>query len=138
MAAPSTTRTARSTQHHPTPDSVPLALWPVAQVSAQYPRAGHYDAGCSEHPAKMIPELVDLPAPLVRVNEEADLVLFERNLTLLAGLPDDHLVSRTSFFALGHAGRARARGPLRSVVAHEDLLVLRRLHSGPGAPGRPR
>ena len=57
MAAPSTTRTTRSTQHHPTRDAVPLALWPVAQVSAQYQRAGHYDAECSEHPAKMIPEL---------------------------------------------------------------------------------
>jgi hypothetical protein len=86
----------------------------------------------------MIPELVDLPAALARVGKEADLVLFERNLTLLAGLPDDHFVPRTSFFALGHAGRARARGPLRSFVAREDLLVLRRLHSGPGAPGRPR
>jgi hypothetical protein len=86
----------------------------------------------------MIPELVGLPAALARVSEEAGLVLFERNVTLLAGLPYDHLVPRTSSFALGHARRARARGPLRSVVAREDLLLFRRLRSGPGAPGRPR
>jgi DNA modification methylase len=37
--------------------SVPLALWPVAQTSAQYQRADRYLPECSEHPAKMIPAL---------------------------------------------------------------------------------
>jgi DNA modification methylase len=36
---------------------VPLALWPVAQTSAQTQRAGRYLPECSEHPAKMIPAL---------------------------------------------------------------------------------
>lgn len=73
-------------------------------------------------------ELIDLPGALVRVGEDAGLVLFERNVALLAGLRDDHLVSRTSFFALDQARRARARGLPRSVVAHEDLLAFRARH----------
>src|ERR1700684_703959 len=36
---------------------VPLALWPVAQTSAQNQRAGRYLSECSEHSAKMIPAL---------------------------------------------------------------------------------
>ncbi len=70
-------------------------------------------------------ELVDLPGALVRVGEDAGLVLFERNVALLAGLRGDHLVPRTSFFALDQARRARARGLPRSVIAHEDLLAFR-------------
>lgn len=57
MATPSTTRSTRSTQHQPTRASVPLALWPVAQVSAQYQRAGRYHPDCTSHPGKMLPEL---------------------------------------------------------------------------------
>jgi hypothetical protein len=52
-------------------------------------------------------------------------VLFERNVALLAGLRDDHLVSRSSFFALDQVRRARAQGVPRSLIAHEDLLVFR-------------
>ncbi len=70
-------------------------------------------------------ELIDLPGALARVGEEAGLVLFERNVALLAGLRNDRLVPRTSFFALDQARRARARGLPRSVVAHEDLLAFR-------------
>ena len=36
---------------------VPLALWPVAQVSPQYQRAGRYDPASSAHPGKMLPAL---------------------------------------------------------------------------------
>ena len=68
--------------------------------------------------------LVDLPGAMARAGEQAGLVLYERNVALLAALRDDHLVPRTSFFALDQARRARARGVPRSVVAHEDLLVF--------------
>ncbi len=37
--------------------AVPLAIWPVAQTSAQYQRAGRYLPECAQHPAKMLPEL---------------------------------------------------------------------------------
>ena len=71
-------------------------------------------------------QLVDLPGALVRVGEEAGLVLYERNVALLAGLRDDQLISRSSFFALEAVRKARARGLPRLVTAHEDLLVWRR------------
>jgi hypothetical protein len=70
-------------------------------------------------------ELIDLPGAMARVGEDAGLVLFERNVALLAGLRDDRLVPRSSFFALDQTRRARARGLPRSVVAHEDLLAFR-------------
>jgi modification methylase len=46
-----TTATAR------TPSAVPLAIWPVAQTTAQWQRAGIYLPGCTQHPGKMLPEL---------------------------------------------------------------------------------
>jgi hypothetical protein len=70
-------------------------------------------------------ELVDLPGALVRVGEDAGLVLYERNVALLAGLRDDRLVPRSSFFALAQVRKARAAGVPRLVIAHEDLLVFR-------------
>ena len=71
-------------------------------------------------------QLIDLPGSLVHVGEEAGLVLYERNVALLAALRDDTLVPRASFFALEHVRKARARGLPRLVTAHEDLLAWRR------------
>ena len=51
-----TTRTP-STSHHPARPDVPLAIWPVAQTTAQWQRAGRYLPGCARHPGKMLPEL---------------------------------------------------------------------------------
>ena len=70
--------------------------------------------------------LVDLPGDLVRVGEEAGLVLFERNVALLAGVRDGALVPRASFFALERTRKARRQGVPQLVIAHEDLLVFRR------------
>jgi hypothetical protein len=39
------------------PPLVPLAVWPCAQTSAQYQRAGRYLPASSRHPGKMLPEL---------------------------------------------------------------------------------
>ena len=69
--------------------------------------------------------LIDLPGLLVGVGESAGLVLYERNVALLAGLRGEGLVPRTSFFALEQVRKARAKGVPRQVVAHEDLLVFR-------------
>jgi tRNA1(Val) A37 N6-methylase TrmN6 len=69
--------------------------------------------------------LVDLPGALARVGEEAGLVLYERNVALLAGLRGDRLVPRASFFALEQVRKARAGGMPRLVIAHEDFLVFR-------------
>ncbi len=70
-------------------------------------------------------QLVDLPGALVRVGEDAGLALYERNVALLAGLRDDRLVPRTSFFALEQVRKARTAGVPRLVTAHEDFLVFR-------------
>ncbi len=52
-----TTTTPRSTRLVRPRPVVPLAVWPVAQTSAQYQRAGRYLPEVAEHPAKMLPEL---------------------------------------------------------------------------------
>ena len=36
---------------------MPLALWAVAQTTAQWQRAGRYHPECAQHPGKMLPEL---------------------------------------------------------------------------------
>ena len=36
---------------------MPLAIWPVAQTTAQWQRAGRYLPDCIRHPGKMLPEL---------------------------------------------------------------------------------
>ena len=51
-----TTATPRSTCHPARPE-VPLAIWPVAQTTAQWQRAGRYLPGVARHPGKMLPEL---------------------------------------------------------------------------------
>jgi tRNA G10 N-methylase Trm11 len=51
IAAPAPILTLGSTE------SVPLAVWPCAQTSAQYQRIGRYLPASSRHPGKMLPEL---------------------------------------------------------------------------------
>ena len=48
-----------TTHHHPLSPrpTVPLAIWPVAQTTAQWQRAGRYLPDCARHPGKMLPEL---------------------------------------------------------------------------------
>jgi modification methylase len=77
--------------------------------------------------------LVDLPGELTQVAEAAGLVLYERNAALLVGLRGDRLVPRPSFFQLDRVRKARARGlPLR-IIAHEDVLVFRKVESSAGS-----
>jgi modification methylase len=73
-------------------------------------------------------QLIDLTGAMARTGEAAGLVLFERNVALLAALRGDELVPRTSFFALEQVRKARARGLPRLVCAHEDLLVFAKRH----------
>ena len=71
-------------------------------------------------------ELIDLPSQVLRCGEAAGLIPFERNVALLAGLRDDSIVPRVSFFQLGQVRKAREGGLPLLAIAHEDLLVLRR------------
>ena len=54
-----TASTTPRSSHPPAsvPATVPLALWPVTQTTAQYQRAGRYHPDCTAHPGKMLPEL---------------------------------------------------------------------------------
>lgn len=71
-------------------------------------------------------ELVDFPAAVAEAGEAAGLEPLDRLVALLAGLRGDRLVPRPSFFQLQEVRRARARGEPRFVIAHEDLLIMRK------------
>jgi hypothetical protein len=68
--------------------------------------------------------LFDFPGALEQAAGQAGLVLVERAVALLAGLRDERLVPRASFFALDNARKARAAGLPVHVIAHEDVLVF--------------
>ena len=70
-------------------------------------------------------QLVDLPGAMVSVGEEAGLVLYERNVALLAGLRGDQLVPRSLVLRPRTGPQGSSRRPAPPVIAHEDLLVLR-------------
>jgi hypothetical protein len=68
--------------------------------------------------------LIDLPGRLTAaLVEHTDLTLLDRNIALLAGIREDRLVPRASFFQLGQVRAARAHGLPRHITAHEDVLV---------------
>jgi len=70
--------------------------------------------------------LVDFPGSVLRSAEAAGLVPVQRLVALLAALQGDRVAPRASFFQLRLVREARAAGvPLR-VIAHEDILVLRK------------
>jgi modification methylase len=70
--------------------------------------------------------LVDFPGAVLRAAEAAGLMPLQRLVGLLAALHDDRVIPRASFFQLRLVRQARASGrPLR-VIAHEDILVLRK------------
>ena len=90
---------ATLTTTHPT---VPLAVWPVAQTTAQWQRAGRYLPACSQHPGKMLPELAR--RIVVEYSAPGELVVDP-----LAGIGTT--VAEAAL--LGRQGRRRrARGPL--------------------------
>jgi modification methylase len=118
------------------PDPANLGRVPQATLLAAL---GEILAGCqallrpnglvvlTARPYRHRERLVDLSGQLTRVAEAARLVLYERNAALLVGLRGERLVPRPSFFQLDRVRKARARGlPLR-IIAHEDVLVFRRL-----------
>ncbi|MGH3157242.1 MAG: hypothetical protein ACRDNF_11790, partial [Streptosporangiaceae bacterium] len=79
-------------------------------------------------------ELVDLPAAVIAAGERAGLVPAARHVALLAGLRDDRLIPRPSFFQLDNTRKARSRGEPWSLIVHEDVLIFQR----PGFPGSSR
>ena len=71
--------------------------------------------------------LVDLPGALVAAAAASRFRFEERNVALLAAVRGDALVPRASFFQLNDVRRARLAGSPQHVIAHEDVLVFRKL-----------
>lgn len=71
-------------------------------------------------------DLIDLPGELLTAACEAGFTPVERCVALLAAVRDGRIVSRASMFALMAARRARADGIPVSLIAHEDVIVLRK------------
>jgi tRNA1(Val) A37 N6-methylase TrmN6 len=86
-------------------------------------------------------ELVDLPSQVITAGAAAGLVAVERCVALLAALRDGRLVARPSFFQLHQVRKAITHGIPMHVIAHEDVLVLRRSSASSREPehcqGRP-
>ncbi|MFC5832563.1 TRM11 family SAM-dependent methyltransferase [Nonomuraea insulae] len=84
-------------------------------------------AAITVRPYRVRGELVDLPGHVHRLAEEAGLVFVDRIVCLLCGLGEGRLLNRASFFQLHEARKAWARGTPIHALAHEDLIVFRRL-----------
>ncbi|MET8796612.1 DNA methyltransferase [Nocardia sp. NPDC004568] len=71
-------------------------------------------------------ELVNLPTHLFTCGELAGLVPVERCVALLGRLSDGELVARSSFFQRDFVVKQRAAGLPMHLIAHEDVVVLRK------------
>jgi SAM-dependent methyltransferase len=71
-------------------------------------------------------ELVDLPSAVLAAGTAAGLTPVERCVALLAAVRGGQLVARPSFFQLQRIRAARTNGMPLHLIAHEDVLVLRR------------
>ncbi|WP_245997751.1 TRM11 family SAM-dependent methyltransferase [Streptomyces armeniacus] len=79
-------------------------------------------------------ELIDLPTAVLAAGRQAGLIPAERNVALLAGIRDGQLVTRPSFFQQKNVSDARRRGIPLHLIAHEDILVLRKCKLESAAP----
>jgi tRNA G10 N-methylase Trm11 len=77
--------------------------------------------------------LVDLPGQVWAAAETAGLEPVQRLVALLCAVKDDRLITRASFFAMHEIRKSRAAGTPLHVTAHEDVLVLRKPHTGHAA-----
>ncbi|MGS2619324.1 TRM11 family SAM-dependent methyltransferase [Micromonospora sp. LZ34] len=71
-------------------------------------------------------QLVDLPSAVIAAGVRAGLIPTERCVALLAAVRDGHLVARPSFFQLQAVRKARVAGTPLHLIAHEDVLILRK------------
>jgi modification methylase len=76
--------------------------------------------------------LVNLPGELISLAQKAGFELEARHAALLCGLRGNRLISRASFFQIGKQRSGAI--PRMLVIAHEDVLVLRK--SGVGRERR--
>lgn len=72
-------------------------------------------------------DFIDLPGELLAVAMSVGLHPVERCAAMLAAVRDGQIVHRASMFGLMAVRRARAEGIPVHLVAHEDVLVLRKV-----------
>jgi modification methylase len=70
--------------------------------------------------------LRNLSGETITLCEDAGLLYWQRIIGLLASIRDGELVMRPSFWQMLYTRRRRALGDRTHVVAHEDVLVLRK------------
>ena len=78
-------------------------------------------------------ELVNLPTHLFTCGELAGLVPVERCVALLGRLSEGELVARSSFFQRDFVVKQRAAGLPMHLIAHEDVVVLRKPDAAAGS-----
>ncbi|WP_040837207.1 TRM11 family SAM-dependent methyltransferase [Nocardia brevicatena] len=83
-------------------------------------------------------ELVPLPSHLYTCGELAGLVPVERCVALLGRLSDGELVARSSFFQRDFVVKQRAAGLPIHLIAHEDVVILRKPEMAASATERRR
>ncbi len=71
-------------------------------------------------------DLIDLPGELLAVARSVGLIPVQRCAALLAAVRDGKVVHRASMFGLMAVRRSRSEGLPVHLIAHEDVLVLRR------------
>ncbi|MEV4536282.1 DNA methyltransferase [Asanoa sp. NPDC049518] len=71
-------------------------------------------------------DLIDLPGELMGVAQSVGFVPVERCAAMLAAVREGQIVHRASMFGLMAVRRSRAEGIPAHLVAHEDVLILRR------------
>ncbi len=71
-------------------------------------------------------ELIDLPSQIIACAHAAGLIPVERCVALLARVADTDLVARGSFFQRDFIRKQREAGLPMHLIAHEDVVVLRK------------
>ncbi|NHO84952.1 TRM11 family methyltransferase [Micromonospora sp. CMU55-4] len=71
-------------------------------------------------------DLIDLPGELLTVARSVGLIPVQRCAAMLAAVRDGQIVHRANMFVLLAVRRARDDGIPMHLIAHEDVLVLRR------------
>ncbi|MGN9811447.1 TRM11 family SAM-dependent methyltransferase [Micromonospora sp. BQ11] len=71
-------------------------------------------------------DLIDLPGELLAVAQSVGLLPVQRCAAMLAAVHQGQIVHRASMFGMMAVRRARAEGIPVHLIAHEDVLVLRR------------
>jgi modification methylase len=76
-------------------------------------------------PFRQAGQLIDFPSLTLDAAMNAGLEPVQRCVALLAGIRQGRVIPRSSFFQLDYVRKLRATGIPASVVAHEDVLILK-------------